>query len=88
MHSITSHKKQLSSSSLVAIVLFCSLLISRDVEARTYTNTAGKTIDAELTGMKKETALLKLKSGKQVKVPTNKLTYEIQHKDNSWRTKA
>ena len=84
MHSITSHKKQLSSSSLVAIVLFCSLLISRDVEARTYTNTAGKTIDAELTGMKKETALLKLKNGKQVKIPLSALSEADQLHIKKW----
>jgi len=84
MHSTSSPKKQFSSSCLVAIVLFCSLLISRDVDARTYTNTAGKTIDAELTGMKKETALLKLKNGKQVKVPLSALSEADQLYIKKW----
>jgi len=51
---------------------------------RVFTNTAGKTINAELVGLNNKTAILKLDNGKQAKVPLSSLSKDDQLYVNTW----
>lgn len=67
----------------IALLCLLGLLVS-GAEARTFTNTAGKKIEAELIGVEKEAAILKLGNGRTAKVPLNSLSEEDQTYAKSW----
>ena len=52
--------------------------------ARSFTNTAGKSIEAELVGVDDKTAMLKLSNGKKAKVPLSSLSADDQSYVTSW----
>lgn len=66
------------------VVTFGSFFGAPAAEARTFTNTAGKTINAELVGVNGKTAILKLDNGKQAKVPLTSLSKDDQVYVTSW----
>ena len=68
---------------LVALaVLLCPFLARAEV--RTFTNSAGKEIKAELIGMENGTAILKLANGRKAKVPLKSLSDGDQTYVKSW----
>lgn len=67
---------------LAVLGLLCPTLASAEV--RTFTNATGKKINAELIGMEKETALLKLANGRTAKVPLKSLSEADQSYVKTW----
>ena len=53
-------------------------------ESRTFTNTAGKKVEAELIGMKDGAAMLKLGNGRKAKVPLSALSKTDQTYVKTW----
>jgi hypothetical protein len=68
----------------LVVVMSGSFFGTPAADARTFTNTTGKTIDAELVGLNNKTAVLKLNNGKQAKVPLSALSKDDQVFINSW----
>jgi hypothetical protein len=68
---------------IAAACLFSPLLAEAD--ARTFTNTEGKKIDAELVGVENEAAILKLAGGRQAKVPLKSLSEGDQTYARKWQ---
>ena len=66
-----------------AVVCLLGLLLA-GAEARTFTNAAGKKIEAELIGVEKETAILKLDNGRTAKVPLDSLSEGDQTYAKTW----
>lgn len=68
------------------LIMFVAVFghLAVQAEVRTFTNSAGKTIEAELTGVAEDQALLKLKNGRQTKVPLASLSAEDQAYVKSW----
>lgn len=66
------------------VVMFGSVFGTATAETRTFTNTAGKTINAELVGLNDKTVILKLDNGIKAKVPLSSLSKEDQVYINSW----
>ena len=68
---------------LVALVVLLCPFLAR-AEVRTFTNSAGKEIKAELIGMENGTAILKLANGRKAKVPLKSLSDGDQTYVKSW----
>lgn len=68
----------------LVVVMLGSFSGTSTAEARTFTNTAGKTVDAELIGLNDKTAVLKLDNGSKAKVPLSSLCKEDQAYINDW----
>lgn len=68
----------------LVVVMLGSFSGTSTAEARTFTNTAGKTVDAELIGLNDKTAVLKLDNGSKAKVPLSSLCKEDQAYINAW----
>ena len=67
----------------IAICLFAPFFSTTD--ARTFTNTKGKQVEAELIGVENETAILKLANGRRAKVPLKALSDDDQAYAKKWQ---
>lgn len=67
---------------LAVVSLFCTLIAR--AELRSFTNTEGKSIKAELVAMEGEAAVLKLGNGRTAKVPLKSLSAEDQTFIKTW----
>lgn len=68
---------------LIALAVLLCPFLSR-AEVRTFTNSAGKEIKAELIGMENGAAILKLANGRKAKVPLKSLSDGDQTYVKSW----
>ncbi|MDF1825563.1 MAG: hypothetical protein P1U68_13030 [Verrucomicrobiales bacterium] len=66
------------------LVIFCSLTDARS-EPRDWTNSAGKTITAELLGVRDDSVTLKLDNGREYTIPLNTLSEDDQAFATSWQ---
>jgi hypothetical protein len=67
---------------LAVASLFCTQIAQAEI--RTFTNSAGKSIKAELVAMEGEAAVLKLGNGRTAKVPLKSLSEEDQTFIKTW----
>jgi hypothetical protein len=67
---------------LAVASLFCTQIAQAEI--RTFTNSAGKSIKAELVAMEGEAAVLKLGNGRTAKVPLKSLSAEDQTFIKAW----
>ncbi|WP_227021661.1 SHD1 domain-containing protein [Oceaniferula marina] len=72
---------------LTMLSLLSCLALSPSTAARTFTNTEGKTINAELIDVAEDSVTLKLSNGKKAKVPLSSLSEADQEFAKSWQEK-
>ena len=72
---------------LIAVLLF-SLLLCLSIQARTFYNSDGKSIEAELITVEGNLATLKLKNGRITRVAVNKFSNSDQTHIKEWWQKT
>ena len=71
-------------NSILAGTFLFSLLLSGVTQARTFYNTDGKSIEAELVSVENNTVVMKLANGRVAKVPITKLSTASQNHVKRW----